>query len=89
MYVHGSNMLLGIESGHVLCLPVYEPRKPKFILQASLTRITDVKVMSLGKNIMATCSNDDSFSLFDFEQRVNGDPKFIQKYKTISTPTQI
>ncbi len=71
-------------------VPIQEPRKPKFIFRASLTRVTDCKVVNImNKNTLITTAIDDSFTLFDYDQRVNGQPKFIQKYKTIAEPIQV
>lgn len=42
-------------------------------MRASLTRVTDCKVANiLGKNTLITTAIDDSFALFDYDQRVNG-----------------
>lgn len=77
-------MLVGVESGYVLCLPILDLKKPKFIMQCSLTRVTDCSMFNLmGKNTMIVTAIDNSFSLFDIEQRINGEPKFLCKYKTI------
>lgn len=85
-----TTILVGLESGYILNLPVLEPKKPKFILQASLTRVTDCKVLKVNnKNLLFSCANDDSFSIFDFQQREAGCPKFLQKYKTIAEPIQV
>lgn len=60
------------------------------MLQASLTRVTDSKVRKMGnKNLLLTCAIDDSFSIFDYEQREGGCPKFLQKYKTVAEPVQV
>lgn len=88
--VHGNSILVGVETGHVLSLPIYELRKPKFILQATLNRITSVKVWQpSNKPILVSADNADSFCLFDLEHKVEGQPQFLQKYKTCGEPVQI
>lgn len=74
----------------MVSVPIFEAHKPKFILQASLTRVTDCKVATINnKRILLSCSIDESFAMFDYEQRVDGIPKFIQRYCTPTEPTQI
>jgi hypothetical protein len=90
LYGYGSSVLVGIESGHILCVPISELKKPKFILHANLQRICDVIIANLAnRNMMITCGIEGSASLFDYEQRVNGEPKFVHKYGTIAQPIQV
>jgi hypothetical protein len=52
--------------------------------------VSDCKVMDINsKKILVSCSADESFTLFDYEKRQDGCPKFIQKYGTLCEPTQI
>ena len=84
-----SSLIVGTETGHILCIPVYDLRKPKFILQASLCRIVCSRIWQKNKPILISADNADSFCLFDFEKRTNSQPTFLQKYKTIAEPVQI
>jgi hypothetical protein len=43
----------------------------------------------MGRSVLIACAIDNSFCLFDFERRVDGEPKFIQKYATIAEPLQV
>ena len=91
LFSYRSSIVIGIETGHIMCFPLYELRKPKFILQASLNRIVSCSLWGIGnnKNILLSADNADSFCLFDFDKRVDGNPSFLQKYKTIGEPVQI
>ena len=80
---------MGLETGHIICSPAYELRKPKFILEASLTRIVSCSIWGGPRPILLSADNSDSFCLFDFEQRVDGKPKFLQKYRAPGEPVQI
>ena len=90
LFSHHSGVVVGVETGHILFLPLYDLRKPKFILQASLNRVVCCSMWThANKNVLVSADNADSFCLFDFEQRVEGKPKFLQKYKTAGEPVQV
>ena len=51
-------------------MPVYEPRKPKFMMQASLTRLTSCSVVNFSinptKKFLITSDIFNTFSIFDY-----------------------
>ena len=89
IYCHKSWIIIAEENGHIICYSFNELNKPKFIMPASLTRVNCCKIASFNEKILITTSIDGTFSLFDFIQRKNGDPTFIQKYKAPGEPISI
>ena len=82
-----NTIYVSTESGHVLAFPFKEPKKPKYILEASMSKILQVRVPSFNENLLLTLSYfDGSVSLFDHTKRVNGCPQFLQKYKCLEQP---
>lgn len=77
------------ESGHVLSFPIKELKKPKYILEASLSRVVQAKIAEFNENILITLARDGTFSLFDHTKRHNGVPLFLQKYKCTEEPNWI
>jgi hypothetical protein len=71
-------------------LPWDRLNKPKFIIEASLVRVNQTKIVEYQNTALMTCLNaDNSFTLFDFNKRESGVPKFIQKYGVPFEPTSI
>lgn len=85
-----SSVLLSTESGHVVHIPFAEPKKPKFVLTASLAKVIRCCMARFHSSIMLTLSADSAFSMFDFMKRDNaGSPELIQRYKTHTEPNWI
>lgn len=91
MFARGSCVVVGLETGHILALPLHDLRRPKFFLQATLNRVVSCCLWDPlpNKHILLSADNADSFCLFDYEQRVGGNPTFLQKYRTPGEPVQI
>ena len=66
-----SSVLLSTESGHIVHIPFAEPKKPKFILTASLAKVVRCCMARFHPNILLTLSADSTFSMFDFVKRDN------------------
>ncbi len=85
-----STVLISTETGHVINFNYKEPKKPKFILEASLYKVIQAKLAeSFNEKLLLTLSADKSFSLFDYVQRKDGKPIFLQKYNIGEVPTWI
>lgn len=81
---------MATESGHLFGFPLKDLRKPKYILEASLSRIVQTKVPVFNDNLVLTLSYyEGSVSLFDHTKRVNNAPKFMQKYSVGEHPSCI
>jgi hypothetical protein len=85
-----SSVLVATESGHVVHLPFSEPKKPKFVLTASLAKVVRCCMSRFHSSILLTLSADSAFSMFDFVKRDStGAPELIQRYKTHAEPNWI
>ena len=73
----GSNLLAGTETGHVIAFPVKDFKKPKWVLEASLSGVTGVRQSSFNDKLIITAAKDGSFSLWDVTKRHEGAPLFL------------
>ena len=87
IYLFNTTLYVTTETGHVIAYPTKDLRKHKYILEASLSRVLQVKVPEFNENLLLTLARDGSFSLFDHTKRKNGAPLFLQKYKCKEEPT--
>lgn len=84
IHVHKSTIYVTTESGHVIAFPFKEPRKPKYILEASMSKVVQLRVPGFNENLFASLSYyDGAISIFDHTKRVDGCPLFLQKYKCL------
>lgn len=87
IYAHKNTIYVTTENGFLIAFPIKDIKKPKYIFEASMSRIVQVKVPSFNQNLLITLSYlQGSFSLFDHTKRANGGPLFVQKYKTSQNP---
>ena len=86
IHCHENTIFASTETGHVICLPFNEPKKPKFILEASLSCVVYCQLAKFNPDILLTLSKDESFSLFNYTKRSKGYPDFIEKYSIPAKP---
>lgn len=66
-----SSVIVGTESGHIVHIPFSEPKKPKFVMTASLAKIQRCCFGRFQPNCLIAIAADSTFSLFDFIKRDN------------------
>lgn len=64
-----ASILVSTETGHIIQLPFSDPKKPKFILTASLAKITRCCFARFHSNVLLSIAADNTFSMFDFNKR--------------------